>query len=95
MLAIDKELTPDLGDNGEEAGQPVARNNGLVTLAVPPEAAQTILSVGIDTLYLTLVPPSYVPKEIPPIVASPQTLPGEDPTRLTPYGPVDAAADPE
>jgi hypothetical protein len=63
----------------------------MVTLAVPPEAVATILSVGMENLYLSLVPPDYVPAPVPPVDVNTSTLPGEDPTKLTPYGPDSAA----
>lgn len=86
VLAIDKSLTPDLGEStDEEASAPA--NAGMITLAVPPEAVQTILSVGTDNLYLSLVPSDYQPTPIPPLDYSSDTLPGEDGSKLTPYGP--------
>ncbi len=94
VLAIDKALTPDLGETAESA-EPVARNDGMITLAVPPEAVQVILSVGLENLYLSLVPSSYEPEALPPIDYGNTTLPGEDDQILTPYGPDGALADPE
>jgi pilus assembly protein CpaB len=64
----------------------VADNSGLVTLAVPAEAAQRIASVDPAAIYLALVPKDYQPVPIPPIDAS-QPLPGEVADQLTPYGP--------
>jgi Flp pilus assembly protein CpaB len=89
VLAIDKALTPDLGETADEAEGAAVRNGGMVTLAVPPEAVQVILSVGMENIYLSLLPPSYEPTELPPIDYGNSTLPGEDSTRLTPYGPDD------
>lgn len=94
VLAIDKALTPDLGETADQAeGTP--RNGGMITLAVPPDAVQTILSVGMENVYLSLVPSTYQPVPLPPIDYSNETLPGEDGARLTPYGPDFGAADPE
>ena len=84
VLAIDKALTPDLGEAADEA-EGASRNGGMITLAVPPEAVQTVLSVGTENIYLSLVPPSYEPSELPPIDYLDSILPGEDPERLTPY----------
>jgi Flp pilus assembly protein CpaB len=89
VLAIDKALTPDLGESAQEAQAP--RNGGMITLAVPADAVQTILSVGLENLYLSLVPSDYQPVPLPPIDYNNQTLPGEDQSRLTPYGPDSAA----
>ncbi len=90
ILAIDKTLPADLGDTttaeGEEAAAGPA-NAGLITLAVPPEVAQYLLSIGTSDLYLSLVPPSYQPEAIEALDLGESVLPGEDDTRLTPYGP--------
>ncbi|MGF1599953.1 MAG: Flp pilus assembly protein CpaB [Acidimicrobiales bacterium] len=93
VLAIDKALTPDLGEPTEDA-EGVVRNGGMITLAVPPAAVQTILSVGLENLYLSLVPSTYEPTPLPPIGFGNGTLPGEDPAVLTPYGPA-GSVDPE
>ena len=85
VLAIDKTLTPDLGESSTEE-EAAARNNGMITLAVPPEAAQVMLSVGLENLYLSIVPPGYEPTELPPIDYGDPVLPGEDEDQLTPYG---------
>lgn len=90
VLAIDKALTPDLGETAGEA-EGTARNGGMITLAVPPDAVQTILSVGTENIYLSLLPPSYEANELPPIDYLESILPGEDADRLTPYGIEDQA----
>ncbi|MEM7340003.1 MAG: RcpC/CpaB family pilus assembly protein [Actinomycetota bacterium] len=87
VLAIDRSLAPDLGETEEEAEGTAGRNGGLITLAVPPEAAQVILSIGVENLYLSLLPRTYEPVELPPLDYGNTVLPGEDPERLTPYGP--------
>jgi len=86
VLAIDKSLTPDLGEITDEKTAAPA-NAGMITLAVPPDAVQTILSVGTDNIYLSLVPSDYQPAPIPPLDYGTSTLPGEDGSKLTPYGP--------
>jgi hypothetical protein len=48
---------------------------------------QLILGVGMENLYLSLVPKSYEPAPLPPLDYSNNTYPGEDEQRLTPYGP--------
>jgi Flp pilus assembly protein CpaB len=95
VLSIDQALTPDLGETTDAEAAPAARNGGMITLAVPPEAVQLLLSVGPNDLYLSLVPPNYEPYPLPPIDYSNQVLPGEDAERLTPYGPVGAEDNPE
>ncbi len=98
VLAVDTNLTPDLGDSaatdaeGEEAAAPVAVNSGLITLAVPPEAVQRILGVGLENIYLSLVPTDYVPREMPPLELAESVMPGEDAERLTPYVGVETVA---
>ncbi len=91
VLAVGQALAPDIGDN-PEAGQAAA--GGMLTLAVPPDAVQLILNVGVENLYLSLVPPGYVP-EAWPSLDEPELLPGEDDERLTPYGPPETEESPE
>jgi pilus assembly protein CpaB len=67
-------------------GTQAVASSGLITFAVPPEAAQRIASVNAAAFYLSLVPRDYVPRPLPPLnPAAP--IPGEDPNQLTPYGP--------
>lgn len=89
ILAIDKSLTPDLGETTDEE-EAATRNSGMITLAVPPDAVQVMLSVGLENLYLSLVPPGYEPSELPPVDFDNQVLPGEDGELLTPYSQLDA-----
>jgi len=65
---------------------------GVLTLAVPNDAAQVVASLPEGQVYLTLLPADYAPQAIP---AQPplEVLPGEDQTRLTPYGPEGFEAD--
>jgi len=61
-------------------------SSGMLTFAVPADAAQKIASTEAGSFYLTLVPKDYQPEPLPPLdPAAP--LPGEDASRLTPYGP--------
>lgn len=92
VLAIDRNLPADLGApapaaDGEAAVAAAPANQGLITLAVPPEAVQEFLSIGLSTIYLSLVPPTYEPAPLEPIDLGREVLPGEDPLELTPYGP--------
>lgn len=69
-------------------GTPAAAvNTGLITLQVPPLAAQYIAAVPPDGFYLTLLPEEYTPTPIPPLDPAITVLPGEDPSQLTPCGP--------
>lgn len=86
VLAVGKTLTAQLGDEEPEDGAAVLAS-GLITLAVPPEAVQIILGIEAGNIYLSLVPPSYVPHPLAPIDVGRDLLPGEMPEELTPYGP--------
>lgn len=88
VLAVASNLTADLGEGTAADGEEVAvAPSGLITLAVPPEAVQLMLSIGLDNLYLSLLPPNYVPYALPPIDLDETVLPGENGELLTPYGP--------
>ena len=62
-------------------------DTGLITLQLPPIAAQYIASVPQDGFYLTLLPEQYTPGPIPPLDPLVTLLPGEDANQLTPCGP--------
>ncbi len=86
VLAIGDSLVPDIGQSPVEGEEQVSTvNEGLVTLAVPPEAVQVILNVGRSNLYLSLVPDDYEPRPLLPLDPTTQVLPGESEGRLTPY----------
>ena len=61
-----------------------------ITLAVPANAAQRILSVSEGDLVLSLLPdgwsPEARPNEIEEAILLDELLPGEDPQIITPYG---------
>ena len=89
ILAIgqQRELQPgERTDDTRSDGSPVVSGSGLLTLAVPVDAAQWIASAASGQLYLTLVAKDYTPEATSPIAPSP-TLPAENPEQLTPYGP--------
>jgi Flp pilus assembly protein CpaB len=89
ILAIGKQRKLQPGDAPTATnpdGSPVVQDTGLLTLAVPVDAAQWIASAATGELYLTLVAKDYTPVPVGPIAPSP-TLPAENPTQLTPYGP--------
>ncbi len=86
VLAIGNRLTIDLGQTEEEAAAAGAGGaQGLVTLAVPPNVAQELVSIGLNNLYLSLVPSDYVPLPLPPVDVDQRVLAGEEADRLTPY----------
>jgi pilus assembly protein CpaB len=86
VLFVDKTAVPQPGETTASSTQ-AAASGGLITFAVPPEAAQTLASVDPAQLYLTLLPTNYQPYPLPPLNAFPAALPGEDQAQLTPYGP--------
>lgn len=75
------------GDSGGDAAAAPATpvQTGLITLIVPPEAAQVLASVPAENIYLTLVSKDYEPTPTGEIDIS--TLPSDNPKILTPYGP--------
>ena len=91
VLFVDRSPIPLPGEQvaaGTDGTDPAAVvNSGLLTLSVPPAAAQIIASVGADQWYLTLLPPDYTPTAVPALDPAPALLPGQDPSQLTPCGP--------
>ena len=86
VLAVGANLSPDLGQRvEEEEGAQAQAGQGLITLAVPPEAVQVILDVGRENIYLSLVPDDYEPRPLLPLDPTTQVLPGESDGTLTPY----------
>lgn len=64
-----------------------AGSSGLITFEVPQSSALLItVAAQSGGMYLTLVPDNYVPVPFGPATVSGE-LPGQDPSRLTPYGP--------
>ena len=81
-------------ESTEDSNQLVQGGSNLLTLAVPPEAAEIIASVGPASVYLSLLPPDYVYEPIvpgpPPFNLEDQPavlLPAGDAAVITPYGP--------
>jgi Flp pilus assembly protein CpaB len=95
VLFVDKTAVPQPGEvsqTGSSTATPNGQaatsvNTGLITLEVPAKASQLIASIAPNRLYLTLLPPNYTPVALPQQDALLGSLPGEDPTQLTPYGP--------
>jgi pilus assembly protein CpaB len=91
VLFVDRSPVPLPGEQtaagSDGTGQAPVVNTGLLTLSVPPEAAQIIASIGPEQWYLTLVPPDYTPAPIPPLDPNLGLLPGQDAGQLTPCGP--------
>ena len=64
---------------------------GSIVFEVPASAAQIIASMDPTTFYLVLIKENWNLAALAPLtpedVKSGALLPGEDPTKLTPYGP--------
>lgn len=87
ILAIGQQRTLQPGETvaTNPDGSPVVASTGMLTLAVPVEAAQWIASNSTG-IYLTLVSKDYTPEPVGPISPTP-TYPAENPEQQTPYGP--------
>lgn len=92
ILAIGDQLPLQPGQTPTDTIAPTGA--GIITFQVPMEAAIRLASAESGSIQLVLVPDDYVAEPIPPLTADEITgeLPGEDPSRLTPYGP-DGLAD--
>lgn len=67
VLFVGQEAAPDPGVTPDPAAPP-AEPSGLITFAVPPEAALKIMTVSQDSpLYLTLVPPDHEARPVEPV----------------------------
>lgn len=66
ILAIGTNAAPQAGDTNTTKAQSTAADNGLITFAVPLDAADRIALVtsggGTDSIYLALVPPDNQPE---------------------------------
>ncbi|HWJ96665.1 MAG TPA: Flp pilus assembly protein CpaB [Acidimicrobiales bacterium] len=93
VLAVDYLTSSDINAaaatapaDGAAATAPTADvQRGMITLIVPPEAAQILLSIPPENLYLTLVSKDYNPKATGEVDIT--TLPSDNPKIVTPYGP--------
>ena len=83
---VGQEVDPALA----AAGEPVAETLEI-TLAVPSDAAQKILSVNEEDIVLALHPDQWLPEaranDIPDLIQLDEALPGESGDLITPYGP--------
>jgi Flp pilus assembly protein CpaB len=92
ILAIGKTPVAQAGEvaaASEDGSAPTTvplSDTGMVTLIVPAKAAQYISTV-YDQLYLMLVGDDYIPDPSLGPIDPTLPLPGEDPSKLTPYGP--------
>jgi pilus assembly protein CpaB len=93
ILAIGTETAPTAGEQAAAddaaAAEAAPVTSGLLTLDLPIEAAQIIASVPTGSIRLTLTGPDYDARPLPAIDLDElvETLPGEQGSQLTPYGP--------
>ena len=90
ILAVGDQPQLQAGETATTASGDQTSGGGNLTLEVPPDAALYIMAAQESgTIYLSLVTKDYTPSVIPPLPTNGliTTLPGEDPARLTPYGP--------
>jgi pilus assembly protein CpaB len=89
VLAVDYLTVGDTNTTAPAEGAAPAPTasvrKGMVTLIVPPKAAQVLASVPAERLLITLVSKDYEP--VPQDQVDVSTYPAEDPAQLTPYGP--------
>jgi pilus assembly protein CpaB len=82
-----RKLEPGETADTNADGTPITTTtSGLITFAVPMDAAQNIAAVEGSQFYLTLVAKDYQPAPLGPLDVN-APLPGEVGTQLTPYGP--------
>jgi Flp pilus assembly protein CpaB len=88
IIAVGQNVLLEPGEAPPEGEVETAGTN-LLTLNVPPKAAQWLASFD-NEFYLALTPESYEPIAIEPLPTLVEQLPGEDPALLTPYcGPLE------
>jgi Flp pilus assembly protein CpaB len=71
--------------SSSNSNQSTSTNNGVITVEVPPVAAQWIATGQSIGFYLSLVAKDYVPEALLPLPVIVDRLPGEDSGKLCPY----------
>jgi len=91
IIAVGSNTVLAPGETTSTAASGAATTNqvdaSILTLEVPADAALWIMSGQDKGYYLSLTPKDYVPTPVPTPPFVVQTLPGQDPAQLTPYGP--------
>ncbi len=88
ILAVGTSLTPQPGDAAEPDTGIAPTGGGSYTVLVPDEVAQLLASIDQGAITFTLLPEDYQATPLPPLDDDNfLILPGEDPERLTPWGP--------
>lgn len=84
VIAVGENVLLEPGEAAATDEAAASSGSSLITLNVPPKAAQWIASFD-NEFYLTLTPEDYQPVAIEPLPDEVTLLPGEDPALLTPY----------
>jgi Flp pilus assembly protein CpaB len=92
VLSVGQDVLLEPGESAATDAVEDGSFSNMITLNVPPKAAQWIASFDSD-FYLTLVPEDYEPKAVEPLPDVIEALPGEDPALLSPYCGPDGEAD--
>ncbi len=95
ILSIGTSVRPQPGEavaaTSASNASSVAQSGGSIVFEVPADAAQILASLDPGNFYLTLIPRSWNLTALPSLSAADlkngAVLPGEDPNKLTPYGP--------
>ena len=91
IIGIDEQIVGQAAEDAPAVEGEGGENSALsITLAVPADAAQRILSVAESDLVLSLLPDGWTPEarpnDIEEDIILDVLLPGEDPQVITPYG---------
>lgn len=96
ILSIGSSVRPQPGEaavasTSATSSSTLATSGGSIVFEVPADAAQVIASIDPAAFYLTLIKGDWIIQPLPALKAEGlkdgQLLPGEDPAKLTPYGP--------
>ncbi len=90
IIGINKQIVGQAAEDVPAVEGEGAESSLSITLAVPADAAQRILSVSQSDLVLSLLPDGWTPEarpnDIEEDIILDVLLPGEDPQVITPYG---------
>jgi Flp pilus assembly protein CpaB len=99
ILSIGSSVAPNAGEvavASTASSATLATTGGSIVFEVPADSAQLLASIDPTSLYLTLVKDNWILKPVPALtpeaIKNGAKLPGEDPAKLTPYGPLGYAS---
>jgi Flp pilus assembly protein CpaB len=90
ILTVGDQVRPVAGEAIEESDGTETGETGVIVFEVPPAVAQRLIALDPADIYLSLVSDTWQPTPLAPIDQAEldgAQLAGEDPNRLTPYGP--------